>query len=284
MNDYVRKRFFNEIKNLKFKTKKSLGQNFLRDQNMCDQIAEMAFENANQGVIEIGTGFGILTYSLAKKFKVVASVEIDNDLFDFAEKNFSSFSSVNIIHGDALKIDVNDLINKYFTKCEELVLCANIPYYITTPIIMKFLECEKMHKMVVMVQKEVADRILAPPGTKNCGSISVAVRYYSNPGFGFHVDKSHFVPSPKVDSSVIYFETFKRSDVISKKLFFKVLKSAFSERRKNILNSISSGLKIDKSIMINILSYCNLDKNLRAENLKFDDFVRISNKLFQFVY
>ena len=142
---------------------------------------------------------------------------------------------------------------------------------------MKFLESERFSFITVMVQKEAAERILASPGTRQCGAISTAVRYYSKPEFHFHVSKENFFPIPKVDSSVISFKSTMHSNILNKKIFFNVLKSSFKERRKNILNSISSGVCINKSRLNDILMKCGLNKNLRAENLKFDDFVKISN-------
>ena len=278
MNEfYERNIIIKQIKELGFTVKKSLGQNFLMSEDVCDKIVDTASRNGNDAVVEVGPGLGILTDKLCKKFKKVLSIELDKKLFQFLCDSFSESKNISLINGDALGLDINKLLDNHFPGCKNIVFCSNLPYYITSPLIMKFLESERFSFITVMVQKEAAERILASPGTRQCGAISTAVRYYSEPEFNFHVSKENFFPVPKVDSSVISFKSIKHSDILDKKIFFNVLKSSFKERRKNILNSISSGICVNKSHLNDILTKCRLDKNLRAENLKFDDFVKISN-------
>lgn len=275
-NFYNKNEVREKIRDLKFIAKKSFGQNFLIDQNVCEKIVEVASEKFSDGVVEIGPGLGTMTYALSKKFKKVLSIELDYKLFDFLKSSFKEISNVKLVNADALKINLDDLFEN-FKDCKSIVMCSNLPYCITTPAIMRFLEYNKFSQITVMIQKEAADRILSSPGTRNCGSISSAVRFYSDPKFNFNVSKNCFFPSPKVESSVISFEITKNYIHVNQKKLFKVLKSAFRERRKNILNSISSGMHMEKSKISEILISCDLDKNLRAENLSLEDFINISN-------
>ena len=271
---------FNKLKNIKnldFKAKKSFGQNFLIDNNICSKIASSIPEKFNDTVIEIGPGFGTLTYILAKKFKQVLSIELDNKLYSFVSKKMSDLKNIKFINQDALKVNINDIIFSNFQNFSSVVLCANLPYCITTPVLTKFLKSDLIDYITVMVQKEAAERITAPLGDRSCGAISYFARYYSNPKINFHVSKNCFFPAPKVDSTVISFEKTKKPNCKNEELLFKIIKLAFEKRRKNILNSIFLNFNFKKEFIFEILKKCNLDKNMRAENLKLEDFINISN-------
>ena len=277
INLFNKSKIINNIKELDFRAKKTFGQNFLIDYNICKKI--ISSEKFNDTVIEIGPGFGILTSMLAKNFRQVLSIEIDKKLFDFVSKKFLDYKNIKFINQDALKINIEDLVFNYLDTPKNIVLCANLPYNITTPILTKFLKSDLINYITVMVQKEAAERITAPLGSRECGAISYFVRYYSNPKINFLVSKNCFFPVPKVDSAVISFEKIKKYNFINEEIIFKVIKSAFEKRRKNILNSLSSGLELEKSFILEILKKCNLDKNLRAENLTLENFVNISEYL-----
>lgn len=267
----------NNIKKLDFRAKKSFGQNFLIDNNICSKIASSIPEKFNDTVIEIGSGFGNLTYILAKKFKQVLSIELDNKLYSFISTEMSDFKNIKFINQDVLKININNIIFSNFQNFSNVILCANLPYCITTPVLTKFLKSDLIDYITVMVQKEAAERIVAPLGTRNCGAISYFARYYSNPKINFHVSKNCFFPAPKVDSAVISFDKIKKPNCKNEELLFKIIKLAFEKRRKNILNSIFPNFNFKKEFIYEILKKCNLDTNMRAENLKLEDFINISN-------
>lgn len=276
-----------DIKNIKnilaahnFKFSKSLGQNFIIDPSVCPTMAEACSECPDSGIIEIGPGIGVLTVELAKKFKKVISVEIDKRLIPILKDTTSEFENVKIINSDILKLNLKDLIDREFKNFEQINVCANLPYYITSDIIMYILENEEINvnSLTLMLQKEAAERICAPPGTRNTGAISIAVRYYGTPKILFDVNRESFVPSPKVDSVVIKIDMTKSmKDIVkSKKTFFKLVKAAFSQRRKTILNSLSSQMGMKKEKIIQILKSLDIDSSLRAEQLNFEDFVKMS--------
>lgn len=264
-----------------FKFSKSLGQNFIVDGSVCPQMAENLTENKNSGVIEIGPGIGVLTAQLAERFKKVISVEIDKRLVPILKETTAEFENVKIINADILKIDLNKLIETEFKDFDEINICANLPYYITSEVIMYILENEKINinSLVLMLQKEAAERICARPGTRQSGAISLAVRYYGEPEILFPVNKECFIPIPKVDSSVIKINLNNSNSKIikDKTKFFKVVKAAFLQRRKNILNSLSAGMSKSKDEIKNILNSAGINPNFRAEQLSFEDFSEISN-------
>lgn len=267
-----------------FDFSKSLGQNFLINPSICPKMALDCVKDGTNNVLEIGPGIGVLTYELAKVSKKVVSIEIDSKLLPILNETLGEFNNIRIINDDVLKLDLNYLINEEF-KGEEVSVCANLPYYITSPVIMKLLESKlPIRSITVMVQKEAADRICALPGTRESGAISIAVRYYCVPEILFKVSKGSFMPSPKVDSAVIRLNVLKNPavDVEDENLFFKVIKSAFMQRRKMILNSISSGFKIDKCIMNNILENLNISVFARPEQLNLKDFANISNGIYKY--
>lgn len=266
-----------------FSFSKSLGQNFIINPKICSEIAKRCGASKDDAVLEVGPGIGALTYELASIVNRVVAVELDKRLIPILNDTLKQFDNIKIINSDILKINLIDLINKEFPN-RRVFICANLPYYITSPIIMKFLE-EKLpvESITVMVQKEAADRICALPGSRNSGAISLAVRYYSIPEVLFEVSKNNFFPTPNVDSSVIKLNILREASVIvkDKKFLFSLIKASFLKRRKTILNSLSSGLSIPKEIIANALDKSNIPRNLRAEQLTLEDFALISENLYR---
>ncbi len=265
-----------------FKFSKTLGQNFIVSPSVCPKMASECAKSPEAGIIEIGPGIGVLTVELAKRFKKVDSIEIDKKLIPILQETTSEFKNIKIINNDILKVNLHEIIKTEFTGFNEICVCANLPYYITSEIIMYILESELgIKSIVVMVQKEAAERICAEPGTRESGAISLAVRFYGEPKILFNVKKGCFLPSPNVDSSVIKIELdkTKSKDIKNKKMFFKVVKVAYSKRRKNLLNSLSMGLEISKVKIKEILKIAEINPSYRAEQLKFEDFVKISDAL-----
>lgn len=263
-----------------FKFTKSLGQNFIITPNICPKMAEFCCDNEKSGILEIGPGIGVLTIELAKRFQKVVSVEIDTNLIPILSETTTDFENIKIINKDILKVDLNQLYKTEFLNCEEVAVCANLPYYITSEIVMYLLENNPGFKsLTFMVQKEAAERICANFGTKESGAISASIRFYGEPKILFNVSKGNFIPSPKVDSSVIKIDI--NSDISSKiknkEKFFQIIKATYSKRRKNILNSISMYFKIPKEKILKILNSANVDPNARPEQLKLEDFINISD-------
>ena len=277
-----------DIKNIRnilsshgFKFSKSLGQNFIINPDVCPAMAEACSEYPDSGIIEIGPGIGVLTVELAKKFKKVISVEIDKRLIPILKDTTSEFDNIKIINSDILKLNLKELISSEFENFDRINVCANLPYYITSDIIMYILENEEINidSLTLMLQKEAAERICASPGTRNAGAISLAVRYYGTPEILFDVGRENFMPSPNVDSVVIRIDMTKsmKRFVKNKSIFFKLVKAAFSQRRKNILNSLSSQMGLPKEKISEILKLSNIDSSLRAEQLSFEDFAKLSD-------
>lgn len=267
------------LKRHKFNLSKSLGQNFILSREVCDKMTKSIDES--YGVIEIGPGIGSLTTVLAEKASKVVCVEIDKTLKPILEETLFDFDNVDIIFEDVLKTDIGKITEEKFKGLKVCVI-ANLPYYITTDILMYFIENEfPIDKMVVLVQKEAGIRLTANLGEKDSGAISGAINYYTIPNFEFVVPANLFYPIPKVDSAVISF-TMKKTfdyDIKDRKLFFKIIKAAYQYRRKTAINSISMGMNIPKKKIIEVFNDLDLNQNLRAENLDFNDFSKISNKL-----
>ncbi len=258
---------------------KGLGQNFLLDPQVLDKIAEAA--DIDDGVLEVGPGFGVLTKRLCQTGKKVVSVEIDKRLIPVLDFTLSEFDNVKIIEKDILKTDVKALIEEEFDG-KKISVAANLPYYITTPIITKLIE-EKLpiKNIVVMVQKEVAERIAAKPGKKDYGAISVLCQYYTNPRLVTIVPKGSFYPAPKVDSAVLCMEVQDKPnvDVLDEKLFFKVVKAAFAQRRKTLLNCLSSGFSCGKDALSELLVSVGIEPTVRGEKLGLSEFAKIADAL-----
>ena len=265
-----------------FSFSKKLGQNFLINPSVCPKIAQYAQADKNCGVLEIGPGIGVLTAELAKAAKKVVAVEIDSKLLPVLNQTLADFDNVKIINADVLKLDLHNLIAQEFEGMDVLV-CANLPYYITSPIIMKLLESRLPVKSItVMVQKEAAQRICAPPGTRAAGAISVAVDFFCTPKILFSVSRGSFMPAPNVDSAVIQLCVPEKPKyaVTGEKLFFKTVKSAFGQRRKTILNALSAGLSLDKPALSEVLSLSGVSPQARAEQLTTAQFITISENLY----
>lgn len=267
-----------------FKFSKSLGQNFLIDESVLDKMIDGSGINENTNVIEIGPGFGTLTQRLCQNAKKVVAIEIDKTAVPILQNNLSEFDNLKIINDDVLKCDLNKIIDDEF-GIEPVKIVANLPYYITTPIIMHVLESGiRADSLCIMIQKEVAERIAAKPSTKDYGALTVAVNYYAEPRMICHVPPSSFIPMPKVSSSVISLD--KRSEapvrVNNEKGYFKVVKAAFGQRRKTLLNALSNSPAISKSKdeISGILQNCGIDEKRRGETLSLQEFADIANMIF----
>lgn len=264
-----------------FTFKKSLGQNFLTDSSVCPAMAESSADKT-AGVIEIGPGAGVLTRELAAKAKRVVAIEIDSRLKPVLNKTVGGLDNVEVIFADVLKTDLDRLISERFSDCSYVSVCANLPYYITSPIITGLLSKRlNIKSITAMVQLEAAVRLCAPLGTRDAGAVSAAVEYYSSPSLLFKVGRECFVPSPKVDSAVIRLDIRKEPavKVEDEKFFFLLIKSAFSQRRKTFLNSVSNTLNIEKSALKNALCAVGLSEQVRGEEITLSQFARISDML-----
>ena len=264
-----------------FSFSKTLGQNFLINPSVCPKIAEMGNAKKGFGIIEIGTGIGVLTCELAKRAEKVVAIEIDERLMPVLKDTLSEYDNIKIINADVMKINLSEVIRDEFERLD-VAVCANLPYYITSPIIMMLLEERLPIKSItVMVQKEAATRLCAELGTRDVGAVSVAVRYFSTPKVLFNVSRGSFMPSPNVDSCVIRLDINENTpDGISdEKFFFKVVRGAFSQRRKTLANSVSSSLGIEKSKVFEAIKQVGLSENIRPEQLKMQDFVMVSEAL-----
>ena len=268
-----------------FTFSKALGQNFLINPSVCPRMAQESGAVKGKGVIEIGPGIGVLTSELAKLAEKVVAIELDKRLLPVLDETLAAFDNVKVVNGDVLKIDLKRLIEEDFAGMEVCV-CANLPYYITSPVIMKLLE-EKIEvdAITVMVQKEAAQRICAKAGTRQCGAVTVAVRYYCEPQLLFHVSAGSFMPAPKVDSAVIRLQVHKEPQLSlqDEALFFKVIKSAFGQRRKTLPNALASGLAQSKEEIYTVLDAAKVPRNFRAEQLSMEQFAQISNVLYEAV-
>lgn len=283
MNLYNETKFLMEKYNIK--ANKNLGQNFLIDEN----VIETAIEKSNIGkddlVIEIGPGLGTLTKYLLEKAGRVICVELDERMIKILEDRFFLYKNFEVINNDILKVDLDKIINiakkEYNLKSAKIV--ANLPYYITTPIIMKLLENKVMvDSIAVMIQKEVADRLAEIPGGKNTGAITYTVYYYGKTEKILEVPKTSFIPEPSVTSEVIKIEIRNNPPVSVKneKEFFNLIKVAFLQRRKTLMNSLTNNGISSKEDLLNILHKLNIDEKIRSEKLTIEDFANIANELY----
>ncbi len=270
------------IKELKtmfdFAFSKGLGQNFLTDATVLDKIADAA--SGTEGVLEIGPGFGVLTKTLSENFEKVISIEIDKSLLPVLDYTLAECDNVKIINSDFMKLNLKELIKNEFDS-KKISVAANLPYYITTPIITTLLEGGyDIENIVVMVQKEVAQRFCAKPGTKEYGAISVLCNYYTNPEIVCNVPAGSFYPAPKVDSAVVRLRVCEKPNVEVKneKLFFKVVKASFAMRRKTLLNCLSNGFTKDKQTIENILTSVGIEPTVRGERLGIKEFGLIADE------
>lgn len=264
-----------------FSFSKELGQNFLINPGICPKIAEQGNAKQGFGIIEIGTGIGVLTNELAKNADKVVAIEIDTRLMPILDETLKEFTNVKIINDDVMKIDLAKVIEENFQGLE-VAVCANLPYYITSPIIMMLLESRlPITSITVMVQKEAGLRLCAKMGTRDMGAVTVAVRYFSEPKIIFNVSKGSFMPAPNVDSCVVRFDINKETPkgVTNENFFFKVVRGAFAQRRKTLANSITASLGIEKQKVISTIEMLGFNPNVRPEELQMDDFVRFSEAL-----
>lgn len=264
-----------------FTFSKSLGQNFLINPSVCPKMAEQSGAKKGVGVIEVGPGIGVLTCQLAERADRVVAIELDKRLLPVLDETLAEYDNIRIINDDILKIDLKKLIETELSGME-VVVCANLPYYITSPVIMKLLEDRlPINALTVMVQKEAAQRICAEVGSRQSGAVTVAVNYYAKPQILFGVSAGSFMPAPKVDSAVIRLDILKEPcvQVEDEGLFFKVVKAAFSQRRKTLPNSLSAGLQISKLTVTNALKRANVPVNYRAEQLAMEQLAKISNAI-----
>ncbi len=262
---------------------KKWGQNFLIEQNIVENIVRKSGVTKNDMVLEIGAGIGALTYELSKYANKVLSVEIDKKLIPILSDTLSDCDNVAIEQGDILKVDLNKLIDKYLDG-KIIKVVANLPYYVTTPIIMKFLEEDiNVSSLTVMIQKEVAQRLVAEPNTKDYGALSVMAQYRAGIQILMDVPPTAFMPRPKVTSSVVKLDKKNLEvEVLDEKIFFKTVKSAFMKRRKTLKNSLSTGLlDITKEEVEKLLSDINIDAARRAETLAIEEFISIANGIYK---
>lgn len=273
--EYSPKKIKENLEKENFNLKKKFGQNFIIDENIIDSIINKSKIDATTLVLEIGPGAGSLTYKLAKKAKNVLCYEIDVTLKEILKNNLQEFNNVDIIYEDFLKADVINQIKKY--NFEKLYIVANLPYYITTPILIKLVEDQiTVDKIVVMVQKEVGDRFKAKPNSRDYNSLSVYLNYYFNVKKLLDVSRNVFIPKPNVDSIVVEFTKKERKKLKDEQLFFKLVRDSFKQKRKNLRNNLN-GYDLDK--IEEVLKKYNFDLTTRAEQLDIDIFIDIANNL-----
>ena len=264
-----------------FSFSKGLGQNFIINPDICPKIAELGNAGEGWGVLEIGTGIGVLTAELAKRADKVTAVEIDSRLMPILSETLAEYSNVKIYNEDVMKADLKKIISDEFEGLK-VAVCANLPYYITSPIIMMLLESRlPIESITVMVQKEAGQRLCAEVGTRESGAITVGVNYYGTVKQLFGVSRGSFMPAPNVDSAVIRIDLNKnyRLDEESEKFFFKVVKYGFSQRRKTVSNALSSQMGLPKEKVHNCLRECGLPETARIEQLDMESLIRFSGLL-----
>lgn len=265
------------LKKYGLRANKKLGQNFLINEEIINQIIEKADVNKNDTIIEIGPGLGSLTAKLLENANKVIAIELDSNMSNILKERFCLYDNFELIEKDVLKVDLNEIVEKY----DSVKVVANLPYYITTPIIMKLLEERlKLKSITVMVQKEVGERFCAVPNSKEYGAITISINYYTKPEIIIDVPKENFEPMPEVDSCVIKLDVRNVPPVELKneKDFFNLIKAGFSQRRKTINNSLAS-MGISKEKIKNVLEKLGIDSKLRAENLTMEQFADISNNM-----
>lgn len=266
-----------------FRIKKHLGQNFLKDRNILQKIVKEAKIDKSIGVIEVGPGLGSLTEYLIESAQKVVAYEIDNELVPILNNRFSQADNFELIHMDILNVDIDKDINEYFQGCNEIVVVANLPYYITTPILMRFLETSKrVNRMILMMQSEVGMRVTSKPSTKDYNALTVVINYRAETKYMFKVPKTVFVPEPNVDSAII---EIKIKNVIQNKpknetFFFDFVHRCFTQRRKTLLNNLrDSYSQFDRDVWESLLIELGYNPTIRAEALGIDDFIRLSDKV-----
>jgi len=271
----------------RFRVKKHLGQNFLKDHNLLQKIVKDSGITKKSGVIEVGPGLGSLTEYLISSAKKVVAYEIDKDLIPILKNRFDQYDNFYLIHRDILEIDIDKDVSEYFSDCDEIVVVANLPYYITTPILMKFLETSKLvNRLILMMQSEVGLRVTSRPSTKDYNALSVVINYRADTKYLFKVPRTVFVPEPNVDSAII--EIIIKSEITNKPedelFFFDFVHHCFTQRRKTLLNNLRDAYPtFDRSVWENLLSTMGYSMTVRAESLDIIDFVTLSNQVYTLI-
>lgn len=272
------------IKKHEFRFRKKFGQNFLTDQGIVNKIVGSAELEQGEIVVEIGPGIGTLTQVLAETGAEVIAIEIDPQLIPILDETMEQYPNVTIKQGDIMAINLDEIVEGFCGEkgipSNKYKVVANLPYYITTPIVMNLLEkCKKVSSIVVMVQKEVAERMIAPPGGKDYGALSVAVQYYTQSKIVCKVPKTVFIPQPEVESAVIKLKVHDEPilQLINPKVFFQVVKASFGQRRKTLLNALSSGFPLTKEEINQVLLENGIDPQRRGETLSLEEFAKLAN-------
>ena len=264
-----------------FSFSKALGQNFLINPTVCPRIAEMGNAAPGWGVLEIGTGIGTLTKELAKRADKVCAVELDQRLFPILDETLADFENVKIFHGDAMKYDLAGLIGSEFAGLH-VAVCANLPYYITSPLIMRLLE-ERLpiETITVMVQKEAAQRLCAPIGSRESGAVSVAVAYYGEAEKLFDVSRGSFMPAPNVDSAVIQIRLHSENpiDFGDEAMFFRIVKAGFAQRRKQLGGVLAGALSLPKDAVAAAFADAGLSPTVRIEALTMEQLAALTKSI-----
>ena len=266
-----------------FHFSKALGQNFLINPSVCPRMAALSGAADCAGAVEVGPGIGVLTWELSKVAKKVVSIELDKRLLPVLDETLADCDNVKILNADVMKLDLRRMIEEEFPG-GEVAVCANLPYYITSPVIMRLLE-ERLPvtSITVMVQKEAAERLCAHPGERACGAVSAAVWYYAEPEILFQVSRGSFMPAPNVDSAVIRLRIRRTSpvEVADEPFFFRVVRAAFAQRRKTAVNSIANTLCRSKQAVAAAFDAAGVPQNARAEALTLEDFAALAAGLLQ---
>lgn len=279
---------YNELKKLLtpygFNFSKALGQNFIIDADVCPKMVEMLGVDRDTAVLEVGPGVGVLTKELCRAAGKVVSIELDERLYPVLEKTLGDYDNFELVKGDVMKLNLKQIIDEKLCGFKEVKVCANLPYYITSPVIMTLLQSRlPISEIEVMVQLEAAQRLCAEISSREAGAVSVAVEYYGESEILFNVGRECFMPSPKVDSSVIKITLHKepKYKVKNEKQFFSLVKSAFAQRRKTLVNSLSNTMGISKAKISQALQEMGYASNVRAEQLTMEELVNLSDLLFE---
>lgn len=271
-----------------FNFKKNFGQNFLIDLNILQKIVRVAGVTEKTHVLEIGPGIGALTEQLAKEAKKVLAIEIDQTLIPILDETLADYQNVTIIQGDVLELDLTSVINEHFEDHEDIILVANLPYYITTPILFKLMTSDlPIKRYCVMVQKEVADRLCGKPGTKDYNALTIMTQYYTEPHIAFIVPNTVFIPKPQVESAILVLGKRNKPavEVEDESFFFKVIKGSFVQRRKTLYNNLKQSFKgiLSPEKLTKALEEAGIDPQIRGERLTIDDFAALSRYLKKYI-
>ncbi len=269
------------IKDYDFKIKKKFGQNFLIDKNILGNIIRQIGENKDASIIEVGPGFGGLTELALNKFKHVLSYEIDKEMIPILSENFKDYKNFTLVNEDILKVDLNTDINKYFNENDEIIFMSNLPYYITTPILMKvLLETKRVKRMVCLMQLEVAERICSAKNSKDYNALSIAIQYNGKARIAFKVPNKVFIPAPDVTSALVVIDIFneKRLNLEQEKIFYDIIRTAFAQRRKTLMNNLVNG-GYEKNKILDAFKKIGINEMARPENLSCDEFIDLSLEL-----